>query len=134
MCFFFYIPLFHFLANFTNGQSEPTATNASIGHFVHWMGCIFSFDTKWGSSQSISFCYWPLYFYFFWFLVGFPLDLTSHFTHLPTFINIAPTLVPYLLSLINIATLITSYHIDLTTILTTYPTNLITLLITTLLT
>jgi hypothetical protein len=58
-------------------------------------------------------------------------DLTpSYPAHFPTFISIAPTLVPYLLSLTNIATLITSYLIDLATILTTYPTNLATLLIT----
>jgi hypothetical protein len=38
-----------------HNQSEPAATNALIGHFVHWMGRAFSFDTKWGSSQSIFF-------------------------------------------------------------------------------
>jgi len=54
----------------------------------------------------------------------------SYLAHFPTLISIAPTLVPYLLSLIDIATLITSYRINLTTILTTYPTNLTTLLIT----
>jgi hypothetical protein len=55
-------------------------------------------------------------------------DLThSYPTHFPTLISIAPTLVPYLLSPSDIATLITSYPIDLTTILTTYPTNLATL-------
>ncbi len=59
------------------------------------------------------------------------LDLThSYLTHLPTFINTASTLVPYLLSPIDIITLIISYFIDLVTILTTYPTNLATLLIT----
>ncbi len=57
-------------------------------------------------------------------------DLThSYHAHFSTFISIAPTLVPYLLSP-NIVTLITSYPIDLTTVLTTYPTNLATLLIT----
>ncbi len=50
--------------------------------------------------------------------------------HFFTLLNIAPTLVPYLLSLTNIATLITSYPIDLTIVLTTYPTNLAILLIT----
>jgi hypothetical protein len=39
-------------------------------------------------------------------------------------------LVPYLLSPIDIATLITNYPTDLTIVLTTYPTNLDTLLIT----
>jgi hypothetical protein len=58
-------------------------------------------------------------------------DLThSYRAHFPTFISTAPTLVPYLLSLIDIATLITSYPIDLATILITDPTNLATLLIT----
>ncbi len=38
------------------GHSELTTTNALVGHFVHWMGCIFSFGAGWGSSQSISFC------------------------------------------------------------------------------
>jgi hypothetical protein len=50
--------------------------------------------------------------------------------HFLTLLNTAPTLVPYLLSLTNIATLITSYPIDLTTVLTAYTTNLATLLIT----
>jgi hypothetical protein len=58
-------------------------------------------------------------------------DLThSYLAHFPTLISIAPTLVPYLLSLTNIASLITSYPIDLAIVLTTYPTNLVTLLIT----
>ncbi len=63
----------------------------------------------------------------------FSLDLTSHIAYLAhffTLISIAPTLIPYLLSSTDIATLITSYPIDLATILTTYPTNLDTLLIT----
>jgi hypothetical protein len=50
--------------------------------------------------------------------------------HFPTLLNIAPTLVPYLLSFTNIATLIISYPIDLAIVLTAYPTNLATLLIT----
>jgi hypothetical protein len=58
-------------------------------------------------------------------------DLThSYLAHFSTFISIAPTLVPYLLSLTDTATLIISYPIDLATVLTTYPTNLVTLLIT----
>jgi hypothetical protein len=58
-------------------------------------------------------------------------DLTpSYPIHFPTLTSITPTLVPYLLSPIDIATLITSYPIDLSTVLTTYPTNLTTLLIT----
>ncbi len=58
-------------------------------------------------------------------------DLThTYLVHFPTLISIAPTLVPYLLSPTDTATLITSYHIDLATVLTTYPTNLTTLLIT----
>jgi hypothetical protein len=59
------------------------------------------------------------------------LDLTpSYLAHFPTLISTAPTLVPYLLSPTNIATLITSYPINLATVLATYPTNLATLLIT----
>jgi hypothetical protein len=52
------------------GQSELTATNAPVGRSVHWMGCVFSFGAGLGLSQSISFCCWPLYFFFsFFFLV-----------------------------------------------------------------
>ncbi len=71
-----------------------------------------------------------LFFFGFWTL--FPgLDLThSLLTFFSTLINIAPTLVLYLLSLTDISTLITSYTINLVTILTIYLTNLITLLIT----
>jgi len=53
--------------------------------------------------------------FFFWFLVVFPLDLTCHPAHFPNLLSIAPTLVPYLLSPTDIATLITSYSIDLAT-------------------
>jgi hypothetical protein len=77
------------------GQSELTATNTLVGRFVHQMGCVFSFGARWGSSQLISFCCWPLYFYlFFWFLAVFPgLDLTHTYpAHFPTIISIAPTL------------------------------------------
>ncbi len=66
---------------------------------------------------------------FIWFLAIFSLglDLThSYPAHFPTIISIARTLVPYLLSPTDIATLITNYPIDLTTC----PTNLPTLLIT----
>jgi hypothetical protein len=58
-------------------------------------------------------------------------DFTPNYlVHFLTFICIAPTLVPYLLSPIDITTLIISYPIDLATVITTYPTNLATLLIT----
>jgi len=61
-------------------------------------------------------------------------DLTSSYpAHFPTLISTAPTLVTYLLSSTDIATLITNYPnypIDPATVLTTYPTNLVTLLIT----
>ncbi len=58
-------------------------------------------------------------------------DLThSYLAHFFTLIGIATTLVPYLLSPTDTATLITSYPIDLATVLTTCPTNLATLLIT----
>ncbi len=70
------------------GQSELTATNAPVGRSIHWMGCVFSFDAGWGSSQSISFCCWPLYFFFFSFFCSWPfiLDLTSHIATLLTFL------------------------------------------------
>jgi hypothetical protein len=54
-----------------NGQNEPVATNALVGRSIHWMGYIFSFGIKWGSSQSIFFRYWPLYFFFGFFFVVF---------------------------------------------------------------
>ncbi len=76
--------------------------------------------------------------HYFFFLFGFifccfffRLDFThSYLFHLPTLINIVPTLVPYKLSITDITTLISSYPTDLTTILTTYLTNLTTLLTT----
>ncbi len=67
------------------GQSELTATNAPVGRFVHWMGCVFSFGAGWGSWQSIFFCCWPLYF-FFLVPARFSLDLTSHIATLFTFL------------------------------------------------
>jgi len=27
-------------------QSEPAATNAPVGHFIPWMGCVFSFGVR----------------------------------------------------------------------------------------
>ncbi len=73
-----------------------------------------------------------IFFILFLFLAVFPgPDLTHTYpAHFPTFISIAPTLVPYLLYLTDTTTLITSYPTDLATVLTTYPTNLATLLIT----
>ncbi len=55
-----------------NGQSEPAATNAPVGRSVHWMGCSFSFGARWGSSQSISFCCWPLCLFFSFFFGSWP--------------------------------------------------------------
>jgi hypothetical protein len=40
-------PLVHRLIR-SRGQSEPIATNAPVGHSIHWMGCIISFDIRWG--------------------------------------------------------------------------------------
>jgi hypothetical protein len=60
------------------------------------------------------------------FSVG-PNFIHSYLTHLLTLINTTPTLVPYLLSPVDIATIITNYPIDLVTILTTYPIDLATL-------
>jgi len=74
-----------------------------------------------------------IFIFIFWVLSHFsprPNFTHNYPAHFPTFINIAPTLVPYLLSPIDIATLITNYHIDLAIVLTTYRTNLATLLIT----
>jgi len=58
---------------------------------------------------TVPFCF------FFWFLDIFPLDLTYHPAHFPTFLSITPTLLPYLSSLTDIATLIINYPIYLTT-------------------
>jgi hypothetical protein len=98
---------------------------------VHFflLGYVFSFGTKWGPFLFaadhyiiIIFCSWS---FFSW------SNLTHNYpTHLPTLVSTAPPWVPYLLSLTDIITLITSYPIDLATVLTTYPTNLATLLIT----
>jgi hypothetical protein len=33
-----------------SGQNELITTNALVGRSDHWMGCVFSFDVKWGSS------------------------------------------------------------------------------------
>jgi hypothetical protein len=52
------------------GQSELTATNAPVGRSVHWMGCVFSFGARWGSSQSNSFCCGPLYFFIYFLVLG----------------------------------------------------------------
>jgi hypothetical protein len=118
----------------THGQSEPTATNALVGRSVHWMGYVFSFGAKWDLSQSFFFWFLTTVLFFFFLLCdsfSHGPDLThSYPIHFPTLISIAPTLVLYLLSPTDIATLITSYPIDLATVLTTYPTNLATLLIT----
>ncbi len=61
---------------------------------------------------------------------AFGVTPNSYLAHFPTLISIAPTLVPYSLSPIDTATLITNYPIDLAIVLTTCPTNLATLLIT----
>jgi hypothetical protein len=70
------------------GQSEPAATNAPVGRSVHWMGCLFSFGARLGSSQSISFSadHCTFHFILFCFTAVFPLDLTSHIITLLTFL------------------------------------------------
>jgi hypothetical protein len=97
-------------------------------------GLRFFIGAWWGSSQSISFCCWSLYlFSYFLVLHRFSSgpDLTHNYlAHFFTLISIAPTLIHYLLSPIDTATLITNYLIDLAIVLTTDPTNLATLLIT----
>jgi hypothetical protein len=75
------------------------------------MGCVFSFGTGWGSWQSISFCCWPLYF-FFLVLARFSLDLTLHITTLLTFLPC---------SLFYLGTVLTTYPTNLATLLITYP-------------
>jgi hypothetical protein len=105
-------------------QSEPAATNAPVDRSVHWMGCVFSVGARWGSSHSLYFSGTDHCTFFF-----FPL-VWSRFFPGPDLISTAPTLVPYLLSPSDTATLITNYPIDLDIVLTTYSTNLATLLIT----
>jgi hypothetical protein len=90
------------------------------------MGCVFSFGAKRFFLAADRYK-----FFFSCFVVVLPLDLTSHIATLFTFLpsgRTTPTLVPYLLSPIDIVILITSYPIDLDIVLTTYPTNLATLL------
>ncbi len=113
------------------GQSEPAATNAPVGRSVHWMGCIFHSALDGVHLSPFLFAADHCTFFFgSWPFFPGP-DLThSYLAHFFTFIGIATTLVPYLLSPTDTATLITSYPIDLATVLTTYPTNLATLLIT----
>jgi len=31
-------------------QNEQAVINAPVGRSIHWMGCVFSFDVRWGSS------------------------------------------------------------------------------------
>ncbi len=80
-------------------QNELVATNALVCCSIHWMGCIYSFGTRWGSSQFLFYFCWPLYLVFFVFVLGYffpgPDFTHSYPTHLPTFINIVPTLVLY---------------------------------------
>ncbi len=90
------------------GQNEPVAKrNALVGCSVHWMGCVFSFDARWGSYNP--FLFYADHYICFLILGRFPLgiDLTHCYpTHFPTPISTAPILVPYLLSPTYIATLI----------------------------
>jgi hypothetical protein len=46
----FHIPVGYQSWLLSYGQSEPAATNAPVGRSVHWMGCVFSFGARWGSS------------------------------------------------------------------------------------
>ncbi len=111
-------PPMHQLVVLSTGWA-PFFYSASDGVLLQSISCLFAGDH----------CT-----FFFWFVLGcFFLgpNLTHRYpTHLPTLLNIVPTLVPYQLSPTNKATLITSYPTDLTIILTTYPTILATLLIT----
>jgi hypothetical protein len=68
------------------GQNEAITTNAPVGYTVHWMGCVFSFNIKWGSSQSISFVVDHCMFFGGFVLGFFSLDLTSHIATLLTFL------------------------------------------------
>jgi len=70
------------------GQTEPAATNAPVGRFVHWMGCVFSFGAG-RSSITVPFFFLLLttvLFFFFLVLGRFSLDLTSHIATLLTFL------------------------------------------------
>jgi hypothetical protein len=90
------------------------------------MGCVFSFDVRWGSSQSIFWaaehllCFFILNGCFF----SGPDLIHSYRTHLPIFISILPTLVSYYLSPNNIGTLFTylpykqNHPIDISTLQT----------------
>ncbi len=118
------------------GQNQLSTTNAPVGRSVHWMGCIFFIRHQMGFITipfvlATDHC---IYLFFFCFNCDhFSLgpDFTPNYhVHFLTFICIAPTLVPYLLSPLDITTLITSYPINLATVITTYPSNLATLLIT----
>ncbi len=129
------------------GQSEPAVTNASVGHYVPWMGYVFSLGGRWGpfffsaglcffirrQVGSISFRCWSLYYYYYFFCSSSFFswsDITHNYhIYLLTLVSTAPPWVAYLLSLADIITLTTSYVLDLVTVLSTYPTNLATLLI-----
>jgi hypothetical protein len=81
------------------GQNELIATNALVSCFVHWVGCISSFGIKWDHHNPFLFVVDHCTLFVFFFVLGrFFLghDLTHNYpTHLPTLINIVPTLVPY---------------------------------------
>ncbi len=117
---------------------EPAATNGPVGLSVQWMGCVFSFGFGWvaffhllsgGVHCSRFLFFWLTSVLFLFFSVLGPFspgpDLAhSNPTRLPTLISNTLTLLPYLLSLTDIATLITS-PTDLVTILTIHPINYI---------
>jgi hypothetical protein len=103
------------------------------------MGCISSFSTKWGSSQSIFFLLLTIVLSFFGVSNRFFLGLDfahSYPTHLATLItsfsiNLTTILTTYLINLtiINYVLCWLNFLTALTTILTTYFTDLITLII-----
>jgi hypothetical protein len=38
-------------------QNELVATNALVGRFIHWMGCVFSFDVRCVHHNPFFFCF-----------------------------------------------------------------------------
>jgi hypothetical protein len=59
---------YQFCTLLTRGQSEPEAINAPVARSVHWMGCVFSLGTKWGSYSPFLFATDHCIFILFYFL------------------------------------------------------------------
>jgi hypothetical protein len=69
------------------GHSELTATNAPVGRFVHWMGCVFFIQRRMGFITVDFFLLLTTVFLFLFFgSWPFFLDLTSHIATMFTFL------------------------------------------------